>query len=166
MTATRAVTARRSCGRCRGRRRRLVGASDEEFAGEAEAAMGGFLGSVALLAPRSSYPLGFHHAATITAERLALIGDSAHAIHPIAVRPQPGIPRRRRAGAGAGRGARLGLDSATPIARPLRAGERSIRCRSQWPRRPHRLYGVPAKPRRRSAIRNGCRRRIARSAIG
>ena len=35
-------------------------------------------------APRSTYPLGFHHAAQITAERLALAGDSAHAIHPIA----------------------------------------------------------------------------------
>ena len=46
--------------------------------------MGGFLGKVALLAPRSSFPLGFHHAAQITAQRLALVGDSAHAIHPIA----------------------------------------------------------------------------------
>lgn len=58
--------------------------SDADFAAEAQAAMGGFLGKVSLLAPRSSYPLGFHHAATITAERLALVGDSAHAIHPIA----------------------------------------------------------------------------------
>ena len=46
--------------------------------------MGGFLGKVAMLAPRSSYPLGFHHAAQITAKRLALVGDAAHAIHPIA----------------------------------------------------------------------------------
>ena len=58
--------------------------SDEDFAAEAEAAMGGFLGKVEMLAPRSSYPLGFHHAAQITAERLALVGDAAHAIHPIA----------------------------------------------------------------------------------
>jgi 2-octaprenyl-6-methoxyphenol hydroxylase len=58
--------------------------SDEDFAAEAEAAMGGFLGKIALLAPRSSYPLGFHHAAQITAPRLALVGDAAHAIHPIA----------------------------------------------------------------------------------
>ncbi len=58
--------------------------SDDDFAAEAEAAMGGFLGKVTLLAPRSSYPLGFHHAAHITAQRLALIGDAAHAIHPIA----------------------------------------------------------------------------------
>jgi 2-octaprenyl-6-methoxyphenol hydroxylase len=58
--------------------------SDEDFAAEAEAAMGGFLGKVEMLAPRSSFPLGFHHAAQITAKRLALVGDAAHAIHPIA----------------------------------------------------------------------------------
>jgi 2-octaprenyl-6-methoxyphenol hydroxylase len=58
--------------------------NDEDFAAEAETAMGGFLGKVAMLAQRSSYPLGFHHAAQITAKRLALVGDSAHAIHPIA----------------------------------------------------------------------------------
>jgi 2-octaprenyl-6-methoxyphenol hydroxylase len=57
---------------------------DDDFATEAEAAMGAFLGKVAMLAPRSSYPLGFHHAAQITARRLALVGDAAHAIHPIA----------------------------------------------------------------------------------
>ena len=51
--------------------------SDADFAAEAQAAMGGFLGKVALLAPRSSYPLGFHHAAQITAQRLALVGDAA-----------------------------------------------------------------------------------------
>jgi 2-octaprenyl-6-methoxyphenol hydroxylase len=57
---------------------------DDDFAAEAEAAMGGFLGRIEMLAPRSSFPLGFHHAAQITAQRLALVGDSAHAIHPIA----------------------------------------------------------------------------------
>ena len=58
--------------------------NDDDFAAEAEAAMGGFLGKAALLAPRSSFPLGFHHAAHITGQRLALVGDAAHAIHPIA----------------------------------------------------------------------------------
>jgi 2-octaprenyl-6-methoxyphenol hydroxylase len=58
--------------------------SDEDFAGEAGAAMGGFLGKVEMLAPRSSFPLGFHHAAQITAKRLVLAGDAGHAIHPIA----------------------------------------------------------------------------------
>jgi len=58
--------------------------TDDDFAAEAKAAMGGFLGKVELLAPRSSFPLGFHNAAQITAKRLALVGDAAHAIHPIA----------------------------------------------------------------------------------
>lgn len=57
---------------------------DEDFASEAEGAMGGFLGKVEMLAPRSSFPLGFHHAGHISAHRLALVGDAAHAIHPIA----------------------------------------------------------------------------------
>ncbi|MDB5682265.1 MAG: ubiquinone biosynthesis protein UbiH [Sphingomonas bacterium] len=46
--------------------------------------MGGFLGELTWLGPRFGYPLGFHHAATITADRLALVGDAAHGIHPIA----------------------------------------------------------------------------------
>ena len=58
--------------------------TDDDFAAEAAAAMGGFLGKIEMLSPRSSFPLGFHHAAQITAKRLALVGDAAHAIHPIA----------------------------------------------------------------------------------
>ncbi|MBA3676110.1 MAG: FAD-dependent monooxygenase [Sphingosinicella sp.] len=57
---------------------------ERAMAGEIEKRMGGFLGHVSLAGPRASYPLGFHHAATITAERLALAGDAAHGIHPIA----------------------------------------------------------------------------------
>jgi len=58
--------------------------SPRGYAAELEKAMGGILGAVELAAPLSSYKLGFHHAASITAERLVLIGDSAHGIHPIA----------------------------------------------------------------------------------
>lgn len=57
---------------------------DRAFLAEAEKRMGGFLGALSNASPRASYPLGFHHAARITAERLALVGDAAHGIHPIA----------------------------------------------------------------------------------
>ena len=80
---------------------------DDAFAAEAEAAMGGFLGRIALLAPRSSFPLGFHHAAQITAARLALVGDAAHAIHPIA-----------------GQGLNLGFRDAAALAEVLVEGAR------------------------------------------
>ena len=46
--------------------------------------MGGILGQVRMISPRSSFPLGFHHAARITDTRFALVGDAAHGIHPIA----------------------------------------------------------------------------------
>ena len=62
----------------------LLSLSDEDFSAEAQKAMGGFLGKIALAAPRSTFPLGFHHASRITSGRLALVGDSAHAMHPIA----------------------------------------------------------------------------------
>lgn len=58
--------------------------SERAFLAEAQKRIGGFLGEITLAGPRSSYPLGFHHAAQITDTRLALVGDSAHAIHPIA----------------------------------------------------------------------------------
>ncbi|TKD50026.1 UbiH/UbiF/VisC/COQ6 family ubiquinone biosynthesis hydroxylase [Sphingomonas baiyangensis] len=58
--------------------------SDRAWLAEAEKRMGGFLGRLGPVTRRSSYPLGFHHAARITAERLALVGDAAHGIHPIA----------------------------------------------------------------------------------
>jgi len=57
---------------------------DRGFLAEAEERMGGFLGALSGASPRASYPLGFHHAARIVADRLALVGDAAHGIHPIA----------------------------------------------------------------------------------
>ncbi|HEX6218239.1 MAG TPA: FAD-dependent monooxygenase [Sphingomicrobium sp.] len=81
--------------------------SDSDFSAEAEAAMGGFLGKIELLAPRSTYPLGFHHAARITDHRLALVGDAAHGIHPIA-----------------GQGVNLGYRDAAALAQVLVEGAR------------------------------------------
>jgi 2-octaprenyl-6-methoxyphenol hydroxylase len=57
---------------------------DRAWLYEAEKRMGGFLGGLSRLGRRSSYPLGFHHAARIVSDRLALVGDAAHGIHPIA----------------------------------------------------------------------------------
>jgi len=62
----------------------MLGLPDRAYQAEAEKRMGGMLGAVSLISPRSSYPLGFHHAARITDTRLALVGDAAHGIHPIA----------------------------------------------------------------------------------
>ncbi len=85
--------------------------SDDNFAAEAEAAMGGFLGKIGLLAPRSTYPLGFHHAARITDHRMVLVGDAAHGMHPIAGQ---GVNVGYRDAAALAQvlveGARLGLD--------------------------------------------------------
>lgn len=58
--------------------------SDRAFLAEVKARMGDLLGTLTMAGPRSSWPLGFHHTARITAERLALVGDAAHGIHPIA----------------------------------------------------------------------------------
>ena len=46
--------------------------------------MEGIFGRIELAAPRMSWPLNFHHAAKIVDHRLALIGDAAHGMHPIA----------------------------------------------------------------------------------
>ena len=58
--------------------------SDRAFKAELVKHMSDMFGEIVAVGPRSSYPLGFHHTATITAPRLALVGDAAHGIHPIA----------------------------------------------------------------------------------
>ncbi len=62
----------------------VLALGDRAFAAEVQKRTGGVLGDITIAAARSSYPLGFHHAAHVTAQRLALVGDSAHGIHPIA----------------------------------------------------------------------------------
>jgi 2-octaprenyl-6-methoxyphenol hydroxylase len=80
---------------------------ERAFAAEIEKRMGGFLGAVSSGGRRWSYPLGFHHAAQITDLRLALVGDSAHGIHPIA-----------------GQGLNLGFRDAAALAQVLVEGSR------------------------------------------
>ena len=57
---------------------------DRAFHAEVVKRMGDVLGDVTSIGPRSSYPLGFHHTAKVVDDRLALVGDAAHGIHPIA----------------------------------------------------------------------------------
>ncbi len=45
---------------------------------------GDFLGQISLAGPRFSYPLALTLAETYVAPRLALVGDAAHGVHPIA----------------------------------------------------------------------------------
>jgi 2-octaprenyl-6-methoxyphenol hydroxylase len=64
--------------------RGVLALSERAFLAEVSKRTGGLLGEISLAAPRSSYPLGFHHTAKITAKRLALVGDAGHGVHPIA----------------------------------------------------------------------------------
>lgn len=57
---------------------------DAMFVNEVGSCMHGVLGRIELAAPRMSYPLRFHHAGRVIGDRLAVIGDAAHGMHPIA----------------------------------------------------------------------------------
>ena len=85
----------------------MLGLPERALAHEIEKRMGGFLGPIALAGPRWNYKLGFHHAAQITDLRLALVGDAAHGIHPIA-----------------GQGLNLGFRDAAALAEVLVEGAR------------------------------------------
>jgi len=58
--------------------------SEEEFLSELEKASGGLLGKMLSTSKRASFPLRFQYANRYTAEHFALIGDAAHAMHPLA----------------------------------------------------------------------------------
>lgn len=58
--------------------------SDADFLAELRRRAGDFLGELRLVGPRFSYPLGLQIADKYVAPRLALVGDAAHSIHPIA----------------------------------------------------------------------------------
>ena len=57
---------------------------DRAFLVEVVKRMGDLLGELSLVGGRASYPLAFQHTARMVGERMALVGDSAHGMHPIA----------------------------------------------------------------------------------
>jgi len=88
----------------------LKACGEEMFEAHLARRFGPFLGQARLEGPRFTYPLSLQMAERLTAPRLALTGDSGHAIHPIA-----------------GQGLNMGLKDAAALAEvlvdALRVGE-------------------------------------------
>lgn len=89
------------------RARELLAAPPELLAREVEDASGGVLGALEVIAPAAGFPLRRQRAERMVAQRVALVGDAAHNIHPLA-----------------GQGMNLGLRDARELAAVLcaRAG--------------------------------------------
>jgi 2-octaprenyl-6-methoxyphenol hydroxylase len=68
----------------RGEAARLTALRDDEFLVELERRFGLHLGEIKVLDRPRAFPLGYFVARSFIAERMALIGDAAHVIHPIA----------------------------------------------------------------------------------
>ncbi len=115
--------------------RRLLAMDDAGFTRELRRRLGDHLGAIRLLGRRWSYPLGALHAHRYTATRLALVGDAAHGIHPIA-----------------GQGLNLGFRDAACLAelvgeaaaRGEDAGDAALLGRFQARRRPDNLLMLAA----------------------
>jgi 2-octaprenyl-6-methoxyphenol hydroxylase len=63
---------------------RIVALPDTEFHSALEQRFKLHLGEIEVIGPRRVHPLGFFVARSFIAERIALVGDAAHVIHPIA----------------------------------------------------------------------------------
>ncbi len=58
--------------------------SDEDYLAVLRPRFGDFLGEISLAGARFTYPLGLTVADRFVSERVALVGDAAHGLHPIA----------------------------------------------------------------------------------
>jgi 2-octaprenyl-6-methoxyphenol hydroxylase len=63
---------------------RMVALPDHDFHAELERRFGLHLGEIEIIGNRSAHPVGLWVARSFIAERIALVGDAAHVIHPIA----------------------------------------------------------------------------------
>jgi 2-octaprenyl-6-methoxyphenol hydroxylase len=63
---------------------RMLALPMQEFEQELKLRFGDHLGEVKLISGRHGYPLAMYLAETFTAPRLALVGDAAHVLHPLA----------------------------------------------------------------------------------
>jgi 2-octaprenyl-3-methyl-6-methoxy-1,4-benzoquinol hydroxylase len=63
---------------------RLLAVEEAVFEAELTAAFGGELGAMRLMSPRAGFPLQRQLAETYIRDRVILLGDAAHAVHPLA----------------------------------------------------------------------------------
>jgi 2-octaprenyl-6-methoxyphenol hydroxylase len=68
----------------RGEAARIIALGEAEFLVELEQRFGLHLGEIKVLDKPRAFPLGYFVARSFIADRLALVGDAAHVIHPIA----------------------------------------------------------------------------------
>jgi 2-octaprenyl-6-methoxyphenol hydroxylase len=95
---------------------RIVALDDLGFHAELEKRFGLHLGEIEAVGPRRAFPLGLHVARTFVADRIALVGDAAHVIHPIAGQGlNMGLKDVAALAETIVDAARLGLDPGSPV---------------------------------------------------
>ena len=95
---------------------RIVALDDAGFHAELEKRFGLHLGEIEAVGPRRAFPLGLSVARAFVADRVALIGDAAHVIHPIAGQGlNMGLKDVAALAETIVDAARLGLDPGSPV---------------------------------------------------